>query len=71
MQEAKQRQSELDTLSLPATPEGAEPQLLLESGRFRAYRFVISEDDDWVYDTGSGRIDAALERYFMRVDPVS
>ena len=71
MQEAKQRQSDLDTLSLPATPEGAEPQLLLESGRFRAYRFVISEDDDWVYDTGSGRIDAALERYFMRVDPVS
>ena len=71
MQEAKQRQNDQETVSLPTTPGGGEPQLLLESGRFRAYRFVTSGDEEWVYDTGSGRIDAALERYFIRVKPVS
>lgn len=71
MAAAKKRQSALEVLSLGETPHGIRPQLLMESGRFRAYRFNATGDEPWEYDAGSGRIDAALDRYFMESNPTT
>ncbi len=68
IQAARQAQRLQDVLKLPATPDGKTPEILLESGGFKAYRFSASSAEDaWEYDTGSGRIDAALERHFLEV----
>jgi hypothetical protein len=57
---------ESDVLILPDTPEGHRPEILLENGRFRAYRFSSGHGQTpWEYDGGSGRIDAAIERHFL------
>jgi len=51
---------------LPMAPDGTIPELLLEEGRFTAYRFRKAEGEaEWIYDAGSGRIDAAVERHFL------
>ena len=65
---AKAAQSKRDVIGLPAAPDGTLPELQLEEGRFKAYRFrVPSEDTAWIPDAGSSRIDAVLERHFARV----
>lgn len=68
LQAARERQASTEIVRLPPTPAGEIPELLMEGGRFRAYRFntgVLKGDDGWEYDPGSGRIDAALERHFL------
>lgn len=66
MREAKKIQMLQTRLTLPAAPDGTIPELLLEAGRFQAYRFQpLTGDAEWIYDAGSGRIDAALERHFL------
>ena len=63
---ARMKQVESDVVTLPDTPDGHQPQVLLEGGRFKAYRFSRSQGETpWEYDAGSGRIDAAIERHFL------
>ena len=66
---AKAAQSERDVLVLPPTPSGHVPELQLEEGRFKAYRFrSLEEETAWIPDSGSSRIDAVLERHFAQGD---
>ena len=66
---AKAAQSERDVLVLPPTPSGHLPELQLEEGRFKAYRFrSLEEETAWIPDSGSSRIDAVLERHFAQGD---
>ena len=66
LREAKKIQIDQSMLALPMAPDGTIPELLLEEGRFRAYRFRKAEGEaEWIYDAGSGRIDAAVERHFL------
>ena len=66
---AKAAQSERDVLVLPPTPTGHVPELQLEEGRFKAYRFrSLKEETAWIPDSGSSRIDAVLERHFAQGD---
>lgn len=70
---ARDTQFEQTVVNLPETPEGSRPQILMEFGRFKAYRFIgpaaseteTAGETPWEYDAGSGRIDAALERHFL------
>ena len=63
---ARAKQTESTSVQLPRTPSGQTPEILIELGRFRAYRFnPQGGTQEWQYDAGSGRIDAALERYFL------
>jgi hypothetical protein len=42
---------------------------MMEGGRFRAYRFAgDAQLGEWQFDSGSGRIDAALERHFLEAE---
>lgn len=62
---AKRQQNQTQVISLPPTPEGWVPELQLEQGKFKAYRFAgETENAEWIPDAGSGRIDAMMERYF-------
>ena len=66
---AKAAQSERDVLVLPPTPSGHVPELQLEEGHFKAYRFrSLKEETAWIPDSGSSRIDAVLERHFAQGD---
>jgi predicted GIY-YIG superfamily endonuclease len=66
LSDARAKQAESTSVHFPATPTGQMPEILMELGRFRAFRFTTKGgSDEWQYDAGSGRIDAALERYFL------
>lgn len=68
LQRVREAQMSQEVLALPKTPEGLIPEVLMTLGRFQGYRFRSAESEtEWEYDTGSGRIDAALERYFLEV----
>jgi DNA polymerase-3 subunit epsilon len=63
---SREAQMSREILTLPQTPQGGVPEILLSLGRFQAYRFRKGNTEaEWQYDTGSGRIDAALERHFL------
>ena len=72
LRERRRKQAVLDVLDLPPTPEGKQPQLKLEAGRFSAYRFNGPEGEaEWIPDTGSSRIDAVLDRHVLGSDALS
>mgnify|MGYP003851343595 FL=1 len=63
---ARAKQTDSSSVYLPSTPAGLTPEILIELGRFRAFRLnPQGATEEWQYDAGSGRIDAALERYFL------
>ena len=67
VRKVRSQQAQDQLLSLPVTPDGSTPEIMLQDGRFRAYRFQMpgASEAEWQYDAGSGRIDAALERHFL------
>lgn len=67
VRKARSQQAQDQLLSLPVTPDGSTPEIMLQDGRFRAYRFQMpgASEAEWQYDAGSGRIDSALERHFL------
>ena len=66
LRNARQEQMKEQVLILSDAPDGTQPEVLIEAGRFKAYRFKsLHEETSWIYDSGSGRIDAALDRHFI------
>ena len=66
---ARAKQALSEVIGLADTPQGTTPEIMMEGGRFRAYRFAgDAQLDEWQFDSGSGRIDAALERHFLEAE---
>ncbi len=63
---ARAKQTDSSSVYLPALLRDSPPKSCIELGRFRAFRLnPQGATEEWQYDAGSGRIDAALERYFL------